>query len=451
MVDKVRPLKYETSVEGTQDDSVATEMDFTEDTIVVHSTLYIHDDEVVTSGLDTNILQGMAVDVNHEMGFFDRISGFNKFKSSMLTILKDAVSVLANVGNLNFSQQFDVVNSTSDQVDISLAAGETVRVEAYPTIPQYAPDTYGIFNFDTTKHLSSHFSIANNELTIAADVGVMVIGFNITIDVTDTSRSGVTYLLQVDQGGGYIDVPSSNGASYHRTSSQGRATISFNTVEEPAIGWKYRILFQGDNTGDLITIPTGCNVYAYGISGNTGPAGEKGDAGYSGFDYLFGDGAPASGLGNDGDVYTDTGTNTGDTYKKESGSWVYKYNTIGTVTPSREFMIWAEENAGLADNSDEWSFGNGSTGAIGITMPYSGVITAMSFQADSAGTSSCNVEVHINHTSVNQSITIPTGNTTGYTTFGTPVTFNAGDVLGFYTVLGGSVSDARIAAVIKLD
>lgn len=62
-----------------------------------------------------------------------------------------------------------------------------------------------------------------------------------------------------------------------------------------------------------------------GEQGETGPAGPQGQPGLDGADgtngnfHHVGAGAPSNGLGNDGDIYTDT--DNGDIYEKIMGSW----------------------------------------------------------------------------------------------------------------------------------
>lgn len=56
-----------------------------------------------------------------------------------------------------------------------------------------------------------------------------------------------------------------------------------------------------------------------GDSGSTGSPGQNGSDGVDGNMHFVGNGAPAGGLGNDGDVYTDA--DNGDIYLKVTGSW----------------------------------------------------------------------------------------------------------------------------------
>lgn len=169
-------------------------------------------------------------------------------------------------------------------------------------------------------------------------------------------------------------------------------------------------------------------------SGTQGPPGDTGPEGPNGsIDILT-------------DVDTTTATpNSGDRLEFDGSNWV-------PVKNKQVMMIWAEENGTLGDNIDEWSYGNGAVGAtIGIPMLYPGRVLGMSLNTESATTGSCNVEIRKNNTSVSNSITVASGNNNGTTTFGSPATFIAGDVLGFKTVLAGGANDVRVCMWVEIE
>lgn len=59
-----------------------------------------------------------------------------------------------------------------------------------------------------------------------------------------------------------------------------------------------------------------------------------------------------------------------------------------TTQPLYEYRtFWAEENGAVANNSFEWSFGNGSTGAIGLPFEAGWEITQVFMQSEVSGTS----------------------------------------------------------------
>ena len=60
------------------------------------------------------------------------------------------------------------------------------------------------------------------------------------------------------------------------------------------------------------------------------------------------------------------------------GSW-----TPAVETPLYEYReLWAEENGAIANNSAEWSFGNGATGYIGLPFDAGWEVVELGFNAD---------------------------------------------------------------------
>ena len=111
------------------------------------------------------------------------------------------------------------------------------------------------------------------------------------------------------------------------------------------------------------------------------------------------------------------------------------------------FPIWAEENGPIADNTNEWSFGNGAVGAgIGIPVPIDCEIFAVGYQAEVAGTNS-QVGVEVNNVIVTN--TGPQSGNSGLNTLSTPISVSAGDVVGFMTQTGGGASDVRVVAWLR--
>lgn len=112
-------------------------------------------------------------------------------------------------------------------------------------------------------------------------------------------------------------------------------------------------------------------------------------------------------------------------------------------------VFWAEENGGISANQDEYSWGNGATGNIGIPCPYDGFeATSMLIQAEtkpSVGTAQIMLKIggsnttHIvTFTERDQVIDLPS-----------PVSISKGTRIGFRTVAvsGGTWSDVRVGVV----
>jgi len=131
--------------------------------------------------------------------------------------------------------------------------------------------------------------------------------------------------------------------------------------------------------------------------------------------------------------------------------------------------IWAEEGSTLTANSAEWSFGNGSTGFIGLPIDKGWEVEAMYFHADSFSANAVTVVDLINYgdTPSNaagntiSSIIIKSATDGGgqvnngykYQTFDTPVPI---PVTGESTVIGfitrqytASIGDARVGARLR--
>jgi hypothetical protein len=110
------------------------------------------------------------------------------------------------------------------------------------------------------------------------------------------------------------------------------------------------------------------------------------------------------------------------------------------------FPIWAEENGALSNNKEQWSFGNGAVGTIGIPMGIDCEVFCLTFQAETFGTSASIdlmrngvLATTVNFTSNNQVINIPSE------------LFNAGDLLSFRTnTVVGTMKDVRVAAWVRV-
>lgn len=111
------------------------------------------------------------------------------------------------------------------------------------------------------------------------------------------------------------------------------------------------------------------------------------------------------------------------------------------------FAIWAEENGGLVNNNRQWSFGNGSTGAVNIAIPIDCEVFAMSLDAEVGGTS---VSIELMQENVPVISQLFNG-ITDFAVFGTPIPVTAGDRLGFRTdVETGAYTDARVSAWLRV-
>lgn len=130
--------------------------------------------------------------------------------------------------------------------------------------------------------------------------------------------------------------------------------------------------------------------------------------------------------------------------------------TAGGYT-AREVTIavWAEENAAIG-GGDEWSFGNGATGPIGLPVPGDGwEVFALGFHADNVAAQVIDLELRERVTGallLQWTVTGP-GNlgNGGDMQQIAPVPVPPNAVIGFRTaaVSGGGVSDARVVAYLR--
>lgn len=119
-------------------------------------------------------------------------------------------------------------------------------------------------------------------------------------------------------------------------------------------------------------------------------------------------------------------------------------------------VIWAEEGAALGANQDEWSFGNGAAGQIGITIVDDWEIYAVSLNLDTSSAGGpVTIALRDNAAGADLPggvITFPVGVVNNVAVFvkGLTIPILEGMVLGFRTVTEpGTNSDARVCAWLR--
>lgn len=106
------------------------------------------------------------------------------------------------------------------------------------------------------------------------------------------------------------------------------------------------------------------------------------------------------------------------------------------------FPIWAEENGGIANNQNEWSFGNGATGFIGIPLGINCELFALSINADTPGT-----DVSINIQRDGATVQTPLFTANNQVQAFTAVPYTAGQLVSFQTnTVNGGWNDVRVCA-----
>ncbi len=121
--------------------------------------------------------------------------------------------------------------------------------------------------------------------------------------------------------------------------------------------------------------------------------------------------------------------------------------------------LWAEESAGLNNNSAEWSFGNGAAGFIGIPIGEGWEVVEMGFHADNFQAAATVTVELVDFTTPSTAAAVISSISLSNSTDGGGTTNNAyklislnqpipsGAVLGFRTTgLTGAISDARVYA-----
>lgn len=106
------------------------------------------------------------------------------------------------------------------------------------------------------------------------------------------------------------------------------------------------------------------------------------------------------------------------------------------------FPIWAEESGGLSNNNSQWSFGNGSVGNIGITIPFDCELFAATLNAEIAGTS-VSIDIFRDATVIGTPVFNGANDSVNFT----PVPYTAGQRVEFRTNTEiGNYTDVRVCA-----
>ena len=99
------------------------------------------------------------------------------------------------------------------------------------------------------------------------------------------------------------------------------------------------------------------------------------------------------------------------------------------------FNIFAEESSGLAASQTEWAFGNGDNtpNGHGIVIPVDCELFAMSIDHEGGSNTTVRIIKNTDATLTTYQVTT-TASESGYATFGTPLSFSAGDLANFTTI-----------------
>ncbi|MEM6966917.1 MAG: hypothetical protein AAF573_19285, partial [Bacteroidota bacterium] len=116
------------------------------------------------------------------------------------------------------------------------------------------------------------------------------------------------------------------------------------------------------------------------------------------------------------------------------------------------FSVWAEESSALGANQYEWAFGNGDNtpNGDGIVIPVDCELFAMSLNHEGGANTVVQAIKNTDATLTAYQVQ-NTGTENGHITFGTPLTFVAGDVINFRTISSSSGgASGRVSAWFRI-
>ena len=122
---------------------------------------------------------------------------------------------------------------------------------------------------------------------------------------------------------------------------------------------------------------------------------------------------------------------------------------VSKLASRPEFCIYAEEASQLNNTSFEWSFGNGddSQSGFGVVLPFDSELLALTL---STRQGSAVVEARKNNDSAGLQVSSDNDTRNSIALADSPILFEAGDVIGFRTVLAnGAAQGGKIAAWFK--
>ena len=368
----------------------------------------------------------------------------------------------------------------------------------YPSIVQTIGTSRIDVGFDTERYSSPYFSLSGSEIVINS-TGTFIVSVSMSSDNTGSTRSSTKAYLQLDTGSGYSDVPNFQLDVYNRDSTNGRTTPSLTIPMSFTAGDKIKLQAISTHATAVQTNLGGCNITIFGLDAISGPRGPMGLVGPSGDIRWMG--AYASGTYNEhdtveyqGSTYTClvNGTTTSppgtagvdwDLVAKKGNDGAGATITVlddnasvpntphGTLNfdagidavdagsgvvdisvtfPKNTYMVnvWAEENAGLADNTYEWAFGNGANTpngqgvALYVPAGYTCELVAMTLNLRQ-GTATVESLKNTTLNGANANVTVSSGTTATNDSF-TPIAYANGDIINFRTTSASGTGGPNI-------
>jgi len=136
-------------------------------------------------------------------------------------------------------------------------------------------------NLDTERSsFGSTFSLASDEVTLAADANILVV-YRVSCILAAGTRGGFSAHIEVDSGGGYADVDGTYAFAYGRELTVDTGTATGHAILELSSGDKIRLVADETSTEDFTTTVDGSGMTITelnGAPGATGPTGVTGTA-----------------------------------------------------------------------------------------------------------------------------------------------------------------------------
>lgn len=139
--------------------------------------------------------------------------------------------------------------------------------------------------FNAIRKNSGEFTFSSPELTIPSNTTYYITA-RITADITSGSNRSESFMRLVkDTGSGYVEIPGSIGAMYHRLLSEGSNTATVAILDDFLAGDKIKVQVRQDSGSDTIALlANGSSLTVHIPAGAEGPQGATGLPGEDGTD-----------------------------------------------------------------------------------------------------------------------------------------------------------------------
>jgi hypothetical protein len=265
--------------------------------------------------------------------------------------------------------------------------------------------------------------ITSNDSDIAQNISnIAQNASDIAQEITDRTNADTNLQSQITSNDGDISTNAANIASNDTDIAQNASDIAQEITDRTNADSALQAQITS-NDGDISTIQSEQTTQNNAIALNTAKVSADGP------------------ISTHSDVNT-AGAIVGDLFGFNGSNW----GPVSILNGFTIFPIWAEENGGLTNGNTQYSYGNGAVGVIGIVIPFDCEIFAVTFDAETFGTS-VSVDTRLNGSTVN------TSNFTAAQQFQniTAVPVTAGQRISFATnTVVGAANDVRVCAWLRV-